>query len=108
MRVIVKTVFGSKLYGTDTEKSDTDYKMIVVPSGYDILMGNGRKSVCESTSKGQNSNIDIDCETFTLHKFIEMLCVGETAAIEMVNTPKHLILESSPEWEYSRTQDRVL
>ncbi|MGL6228575.1 MAG: DNA polymerase beta superfamily protein [Culicoidibacterales bacterium] len=100
MQVVAKLIFGSRLYGTSTPNSDTDYKLIVIPSSFDILMGNGRRSIVTSTSAGQNTSVDVDCETFTLHKFIDMLCVGETAAIEMINAPAQNVLETSDVWRY--------
>ena len=43
MNLIVKSIFGSHLYGTNTENSDTDYKGIYLPSKNDCYLNNVKK-----------------------------------------------------------------
>ncbi|WDR21760.1 hypothetical protein CPTAKMNP4_095 [Salmonella phage vB_SenM-AKM_NP4] len=39
MKTVVKSYFGSHLYGTSTPESDVDFKEIFVPNARDILLG---------------------------------------------------------------------
>lgn len=39
MKILVKAVAGSHLFGTNTEKSDKDFKGVFLPSADDILLG---------------------------------------------------------------------
>ena len=75
MQLIVKTVFGSHLYGTDTPESDKDFKGIFMPSKKEIFLGKIPKSISESTKKGsesKNTAEDIDTEIYSLQYFIEL------------------------------------
>lgn len=103
MRTIVKMIFGSHLYGTDTPESDKDYKGVFIPDINDVLMGKIPKQITENTKKGneeKNTPEDVDCEMYSIHKFINLLCQGETVAIDMVHAPDHMILESTWEWDW--------
>lgn len=40
MKTVMKSYFGSHLYGTSTPESDVDFKEIFVPPARDILIGN--------------------------------------------------------------------
>ena len=51
--MIVKMLFGSHLYGTQTPSSDTDYKGVAMPSVRDIALGRVPGHVLhQSTSSG--------------------------------------------------------
>ena len=52
--IIVKTIFGSHLYGTSTPESDNDFKGVFLPSKEQILLNEIPKSINEST-KNNNS-----------------------------------------------------
>lgn len=101
MNIIVKTIFGSDLYGTKTENSDTDYKGVYLPGKKEILLGKFPKAINKSTngSSKKNTKDDEDIEIFSLHEFIKLACEGQTLAIDMLFTPKELIIESSDIWE---------
>lgn len=101
MKTIVKTVFGSHLYGTATQNSDHDFKGIFLSSKRDIYLGNISKSITSNTNKSNTKNTaqDTDCEFYSLHYFIKLACNGETVALDMLHTPKHLIIEQSPIWD---------
>lgn len=60
---------GSHLYGTNTEKSDTDYKGIFLPSIEDYLLQKVQKTITQNTGDGKskNSNTDIDDQLFSLN-----------------------------------------
>ena len=102
MKIIVKAIAGSHLFGTQTESSDKDFKGVFLPSKDDILLGEGKDTRSSSTGSdtAKNNANDIDIELYSLKKFMTMLAKGDTAAIEILFTPKEFIIESTPEWEY--------
>ena len=51
MKLILKSEFGSKVYGTTTPDSDTDYKAIALPSREDILLQKAFKTNQQNTKK---------------------------------------------------------
>jgi len=85
-RVVYVTKYGSKLYGTDNENSDTDYKGVFVPAMDDVLL---KKDLEHWTSNSNNTNKkngadDVDLQLFSVHKFFELLRKGETGAIDLL------------------------
>ena len=97
MTTLVKVVAGSHLFGTNTEKSDKDYKGVYLPSGYEILLGSYPETISSSTgdSQSKNSSTDVDIELYSLKKLLKMVVNGDTAAIELLYTPDYLIIELS-------------
>jgi hypothetical protein len=102
MKPVVKMLFGSHLYGLNTPSSDKDYKGIVLPTKEQILFGQANFAMSESTGddKSKNSSEDVDTEMFSLQKFIDLACKGETVAIDMLHAPKSAIIESSEIWDW--------
>ena len=101
METIVKMIFGSQLYGTNTPESDQDFKGVFLPSKEQILLGKIPKNMSHSSKKDsteKNSPDDIDFEEYSLHYFIHLACEGETVALDMLHAPDNMILESSPIW----------
>lgn len=101
MSIIVKTVAGSHLFGTNTPTSDKDYKGIFLPTKKEILLGQYQESKSDTTGDDQskNSSEDVDVELYSLKKFLKMIRKGDTAAIELLFTPEDLIIEKSPIWD---------
>ena len=66
MSTIVKTIFGSNLYGTAGPNSDKDIKSVFMPSKQSILLGQIPKSA--NISDGE-----IDAEAYSLHHFVKLL-----------------------------------
>lgn len=101
MNTIVKTVYGSHLYGTSTPKSDKDFKGVFMPSKKQVFLGKIPKTINQSTNKDnvKNTSQDVDCELYSLHYFIHLACEGQTVALDMLHTPKEMIIESSPVWD---------
>lgn len=99
-QIIVKILFGSHLYGTNTINSDMDYKGIFLPSKRDILLNRVNKSYSESTGNDQSKNTsdDVDVEFYSLHYFLKLACEGETVALDMLHAPDNTIIESSDIW----------
>lgn len=93
--------FGSHLYGTDTEKSDTDYKGIYLPSIDEVILQDVKKSInniTKSDKSAKNSAGDIDKEIYSLHYFIKLALKGETVAIDMLHAPSGWEQNTSEEW----------
>jgi len=91
--LVVKLEFGSHLYGLDTPQSDRDYKGIVLPTARDILLGNTSFHISKSTGNdgSKNTSDDVDTEYFSLQRFIELACKGETVALDMLHSRDHNI-----------------
>ena len=55
------TVFGSHLYGTNTENSDKDYKGIFLPSIKKLMLEESVNNVTLTTGKTDSKNSSEDC-----------------------------------------------
>lgn len=103
-KVLCLMRFGSHLYGTNTESSDTDYKGVFLPTEKDVLLQRVPKSVSfnSKTSRGEgekNSSGDVDCELYSLHYFVDLACKGETAALDMLHVNEQNLLLDSTSWQ---------
>lgn len=92
MNVMMKTIFGSNLYGLATPESDKDYKGIFIPTAREIVLG-GRDTYNTSTGgKHKNGAEDVDTEMMSLRQFIRLASKGETMCIDMLHArPEHLV-----------------
>lgn len=104
MKTIVKSYFGSHLYGTSTPESDVDFKEIFVPHPRDILMCQAMNHTNRNTNNSatKNTKDDIDHELFSLKYFFKLAADGETVALDMLHTPPELVVASDlPEvWKF--------
>lgn len=84
---IVDMLFGSHLYGLQTENSDKDYKGIYLPPIRNLLLGDYAKSYNYSTGddKSRNTAEDVDTEIYALPYFVTMACKGETFTLDMLH-----------------------
>ncbi|APU01747.1 thioredoxin [Aeromonas phage 65.2] len=102
-KLIFDCVFGSKLYGTDTPQSDTDYKGVFLPTSRQIIMGTKEVFHKDTGTKGMANTVDdVDREYFSLKKFIQMASKGETAAIDMLHAPDDKVLINSEIFQFLR------
>lgn len=88
---ILRIKFGSYLYGTQTPESDTDFKEIYIPSERDIILGQVKKTINLSRTKEEkerNTKSDVDIEIFSLDRYLELLCEGQTVALDMLFSPE--------------------
>lgn len=92
--ILFETIFGSKLYGTQTADSDTDYKAVYAPSLEDLTLG--KVDVYSSIHVGnkddqhaKSNNTHYEIEYYTLHKFLKHLVEGQIVAIDILYAPKH-------------------
>lgn len=90
--IIFKTLFGSKMYGTAIESSDTDYKGIFIPNKHDLYLGKYTKSINKSEKNSdsiKNSKEDIDYEICSIQHFGFLAFSADTMAIDMLCSPKN-------------------
>lgn len=103
MNKISEMKFGSTLYGTSTPESDMDFKGIYLPSAKEICLGNYKKTVNTQRSKKlgeRNTKDDVDTELFSLDRYLELLCEGQTVALDMLFAPYTLYTELNPRWAW--------
>lgn len=99
---ICEILFGSHLYGTDSEKSDKDYKGVWLPTWKEIALNRVPKQYLNSTtgdSNSRNTSDDVDIEIFSLHTFVKEALAGQTFALDMVHASKECTLQSHPIWD---------
>ena len=81
------TRFGSHLYGTNTESSDTDAKGIYLPGMRNIILGKPLKTLDYSSGShnDKNSAADFDITLISLQEFLlKQLAIGETSATDIL------------------------
>ena len=85
-KILFKTLYGSKLYGTDSENSDIDYKGVFLPNMNDLILGKAPKHYTSSTGNSNNKNTkdDVDETYYSLHYFLELAAKGDTNAIDLL------------------------
>lgn len=100
MKMIVKTLYGSKLFGTATEDSDTDIKGVYMPTRKQIYLNNIPATIPGSNTDNSRKNTatDVDVEYYSLHYFFKLACKGDTSAIDMLHAPEFAILKTSDIW----------
>jgi len=101
IKIIYTTMSGSKLYGTDNENSDTDYKGIFIPSVEDVLLKRDKSSIDLSTNKTnvKNSKEDVDITLHSIHNYFNQLSKSETGAVDVLFSMfrKDTIIYETPE-----------
>lgn len=86
--MLFKVLVGSRLYGTHTEKSDFDYKVVVLPSLDDLLM-NKKLANRKEKPEGSNANSkmkagEAETEFLPLQVYLDDLYNGQTYALELM------------------------
>jgi predicted nucleotidyltransferase len=102
MKPIFKTTYGSFLYGTNVETSDTDIKGVFVPTADQLLEQEVPSTDTNNTNKSsdrKNTSEDVDIQLTSLKKFLFDLANGQTYALELLFAPKQFwIEEPHPLW----------
>lgn len=101
-KLIVKMQFGSHVSGTNLPSSDTDHKAVHLPTADEILLQRVKNTVVTKTKQDEsqrNSAEDIDFESFSLQRYMQLLLEGQTVALDMLFTPDKWLLESSNIWD---------
>lgn len=101
VRTLVMMKFGSHLYGTDTPASDLDYKGVYLPALEQVLSLRIPKSEQWSSGKdhAKNTGGDMDVERYYAHYFIDLLCQGQTVALDMIHAPREHCEVWSDQWQ---------
>lgn len=103
MKTIVRMIFGSHLYGTQTPASDMDYKSIFVPAARAILLQQIKHTLSiqkRPKAEGEkNFAGEIDEEAYALHRFLQLAAEGQTVALDVLFSSDAVILERTPVWE---------
>ena len=112
-RPILTIKFGSHLYGTDTPQSDLDFKSVHIPNPRDILLGRARGAITNKRPKAEGEkNVagDIDAESYSLLRFLELASEGQTVAMDVLFAPAWAEIEPcAPEWaELRANRHRLL
>lgn len=102
-KTILELKFGSHLYGTNTPESDLDYKAIYLPSAREIVLGDYHKTISKGRNKAhceRNTKDDVDTEIFSLDRFLELLCDGQTVALDLLFAPKEMYTYTDARYEW--------
>jgi len=96
MTILVKTLFGSRLYGTQIDGvSDLDYRGVYLAPLKDCLLNRIKDTVTDPTEE--------DTQLFSLTYYLNLAAQGQSIAIELLAAPDRAIVVTSPTWEYLRT-----
>lgn len=95
VKYIAKLFGGSKLYGLDNEKSDTDIKGIFIPNLKDLILDCAPKHI---SFKEEN----VENEFFSIHSFLKNAVSGQDVTFVMLHAPKNKIIEDSELYKYLR------
>lgn len=99
MTLILRTIFGSSLYGTSIPSSDIDYKSIYIPDARNILLQKIKGSISSKRSKEEgekNYAGEVEEESYSLDRFLNLVSEGQTVSLD--------VLFSSPEgWIHSNS-----
>ena len=99
--IILRTTFGSNLYGTSTPSSDIDYKSIYVPDARDILLQNIKGSISQKRSKGdgeKNFAGEVEEECYSLDRFLKLVAEGQTVSLDILFSSPSAWIESNEIW----------
>lgn len=100
MKQIVKTIFGSHLYGTSTPESDSDFKAVHYYSLSEIVLKQDKDHFNKNSNNGKkNSKDDVDFESYELRHFINQCLQGDTHCQNIIWTPNQFVVESSDIWD---------
>lgn len=93
MEVLFKALAGSHLHGTATEKSDLDWRGVLIPSLYDVLFGH-KETIVEQE--------DQDTVFWSLPHFIKLSAKGNPNILELWFSPQEVFQTTHPVWEHWR------
>lgn len=86
--MIVKFIVGSKLYGTDTPESDTDYEGVFIqPMDVKLSLHKIEEVHCGTKAEGsqrQNNPDDVDFKMYAVDQFIHLLACNNPNKIELL------------------------
>lgn len=103
MKILVKMLFGSHLYGTNTPLSDLDYKSVFIPSEENIILQQVRDTINHQRAKAEgekNFAGEYDLELYSLQKFLNLCSDGQTVSLDMLFAPESMFEFVTPEWRF--------
>jgi len=85
-KVVYVSYTGSKLYGTDSPTSDSDFKGVFIPSKRSLLLADSvdHYSSNSNNTTDKNGEDDIDFSLMSIHRFFSQLSKSETGAIDLL------------------------
>lgn len=85
----MRTIFGSRLFGTALPTSDHDFKGVFVPSKRALVLGKVEDVITSSTGDkfSKNTADDVDVEMYSIKKYLKLLEEGQTNALDMLFAP---------------------
>lgn len=97
-KILYKVESGSKMYGTSTPNSDTDYTSVFLPTSYDLLSLQNCEFI-DMSSKGakeyrRNTNQDIDNQMHSISRYLHLTLHANPNLTEMLFC-KNPIVEDS-------------
>ena len=108
-RLVFATLYGSKLYGTDSPTSDTDVRGVFIPNIRDLLLGAWPQHYVFKPEKDTDEQVDE--QYLSLHYFLKLLTQGETNCLDMFfsYTNKDASLATSPVYEeLIKNKDKII
>jgi predicted nucleotidyltransferase len=86
MKVVYLSIVGSKLFGTDTKDSDTDYRGIFIPSVNSCITKTCEDNIIFKTKNddSKNNSEDLDVQLWSIQHFLSLLSFGDVNAIDLL------------------------
>jgi hypothetical protein len=99
MQLIYRTVFGSRLYGTELPESDHDFKGVFLPTADEILLNEVPRT---HTAAAED-------DSYSLKHYLELLAQGQTVALDMLFAPPDKWRQMDPLWyDILNNRDKIL
>ena len=112
MNKIAQILFGSHMYGTNTDQSDVDLKSVYIPNGREIVLGTARETFNTQRLKGlgeKNYAGEVEEEVFSLKKFLKLVSEGQTVSLDMLFAPNESIQAYNFTWAQIRmNRDKLI
>lgn len=109
--LLLVTRFGSGLYGTETSDSDTDIRVVFLPTAEELLLGEASFTVDSNPDHHKLGKGDLDITCYSLMKFVEMLGDFQISAVEMLYASRgdFGILQKDPviDWVFQSRHDLI-
>jgi len=99
-KIILLVIAGSHFFDMDSESSDLDFRGIYL--SYDEEKRNEINFGTNQTNTQRNTSEDIDCNFYSVYKFLDLLAAGDFNMLEMLFAPTSKILIDTPLYQWLR------